>query len=373
MGPVSGRTAQEAPVLTLNCGSSSLKFGIYFSNGVTASAVCEGAAEEIGGEKSRFWLKRNDDRSEQELRLPDHAAALGHALDGLGKCAAPEPAAVGHRFVHGGPRVREHQRVTTAVMERLRDAVDYAPLHLPPALSVLETMQQKLPKVTQVVCMDTAFHQTLPEVSRTYALPAAIRELGVERYGFHGLALESVVAQLDPVPHKLVVAHLGNGSSITAIRGGESIDTTMGLTPTGGVMMGTRCGDLDPGVVVYMMRHGYATPEDLETVFDRRSGLLGVSGRTSDVRDLMKARAEDKQVNLALMMFCYQVRKAAAAMAAALGGLDALVFTGGIGEHAHELRDEICSGLEFLGGVRVMTLPAEEDLQIANITAKLAV
>jgi acetate kinase len=373
MGTVSGRTGQEVPVLTLNCGSSSLKFGLYFSDGVTASGVCEGAAEEIGHEKSRFWVKRNEERSEQDLHLPHHAAALAHALGALKKCAAPEPAAVGHRFVHGGPQVREHQRITPAVMEQLRDAVDYAPLHLPPALSVLERMRQRLPKVTEVVCMDTAFHRTLPEVSRTYALPAGIRELGVERYGFHGLALESILAQLDPVPYKLVVAHLGNGSSITAIRGGQSIDTTMGLTPTGGVMMGTRCGDLDPGIVVYMMRHGYAAPEDLETVFDRRSGLLGVSGRTSDVRDLMKTREEDKQVNLALTMFCYQVRKAIAGMAAALGGLDTLVFTGGIGEHAHELREEICSGLEFVGGLRVMTLPAEEDLQMAKITAKLVV
>jgi acetate kinase len=370
---VKGRTAQEAPVLTLNCGSSSLKFGIYFSNGVTAKAFCEGAAEEIGRERSRFWLKLNEQRSEQELNLPDHGAALAHALDAMKECAAPELAAVGHRFVHGGPRVRQHQRVSPAVMEQLRDAVDYAPLHLPPALSVLETMQQKLPKVTQVVCMDTAFHRTLPDVSRTYALPAAIRELGVERYGFHGLALESIIAQVDPVPQKLVVAHLGNGSSITAIRGGESIDTTMGLTPTGGVMMGTRCGDLDPGAVIYIMRHGYATPQQVETLVDRRSGLLGVSGRTSNVRDLIKWRAEDEQVNLALTMFCYQVRKAVAGMAAALGGLDALVFTGGIGEHADELRTEICSGLEFLGRLRVMILPAQEDLQIAKITAKLVV
>jgi len=370
---VSGRTDRESPVLTLNCGSSSLKFGIYFSNGVAAEAFCEGEAEEIGREKSRFWLKLNEQRSEQELNLPDHAAALAHALVTLKERAAPEPAAIGHRFVHGGPRVREHQRVTPAVMEQLREAVDYAPLHVPPALSVLEAMQQKLPEVAQVVCMDTAFHRTLPEVSRTYALPAAIRELGVERYGFHGLALESIIAELDPVPQRLVVAHLGNGSSITAIHGGASIDTTMGLTPTGGVMMGTRCGDLDPGAVIYIMRHGYTTAQELETVFDRRSGLLGVSGKTSDVRDLIRARGEDKLVDLALHMFCYQVRKAVAGMAAALGGLDALVFTGGIGEHADELRQEICSGLEFLGRARVTILPAQEDMQIAKITAKLVV
>jgi acetate kinase len=368
---VSGSTRQETAVLTLNCGSSSLKFGIYFSNGETARAFCEGEAEEIGREKSRFWLELDEKRREQELALPDHATALVHALEALKECAAPEPAAVGHRFVHGGPRVREHQRVTPTVMEQLRAAVNYAPLHVPAALSVLEKMQQKLPKVTQVVCMDTAFHQSMPEVSRTYPLPAAIRVLGVERYGFHGLALESVIAQLDPVPERLVIAHLGNGASITASRNGESIDTTMGLTPTGGVMMGTRCGDLDPGAVIYMMRNGYADPQELETIFDRRSGLLGVSGTTSDVRDLLSARGENKQADLALRMFCYQVRKAIAGMAAALGGLDALAFTGGIGEHADELRAEIYSALEFLGSVRILTLPAQEDLQIAKITAKL--
>jgi acetate kinase len=368
---VSGRRSQETAVLTLNCGSSSLKFGIYFSDGRKARALCEGEAEEIGRDKSRFWLKWGEKRGEQVLELPDHKTALTQALEALKECAAPKPAAVGHRFVHGGPRIREHQRVTPAVMEQLRAAVNYAPLHVPAALSVLQTMQRKLPEVTQVACMDTAFHQSMPDVSRTYALPAAVRELGVERYGFHGLALESVIAQLDPRPERLVVAHLGNGASITAIRNGKSIDTTMGLTPTGGVMMGTRCGDLDPGAVIYMMRNGYADAERLEAVFDRRSGLLGVSGKTSDVRDLLSERGENKQADLALRMFCYQVRKAIAGMAAALGGLDALAFTGGIGEHADELRAEICSGLEFLGNIRILTLPAQEDLEIAKITAKL--
>ena len=227
------------------------------------------------------------------------------------------------------------------------------------------------PRCLKSVCMDTAFHRTLPEVSRTYALPADVRELGVERYGFHGLALESIIAQLDPVPERLSRCSSWHGASITAIRNGESVDTTMGLTPTGGVMMGTRCGDLDPGAVIYMMRNGYANPEQLETVFDRRSGLLGVSGKTSDVRDLLSARRENREADLALRMFCYQVRKAIAGIAAALGGLDALIFTGGIGEHAHELRSEICSGLEFLDRARTTVFAAQEDLQIAKITAKL--
>ncbi len=360
----------EQPILTLNCGSSSLKFGIYLWNGETARACCEGEAEEIGGERSRFWIK-TEDRAEEQLRLPDHATALAHALDSIKHCGAPHPVAVGHRFVHGGPWVRQHQRVTPAVVEQLRDAVNFAPLHVPVALSVLDAMQHRVPEVGEVVCMDTAFHQSMPEVSRTYALPAAIRDLGVERYGFHGLSLESILAQLDPVPERLVVAHLGNGASITAIRNGHSVDTTMGLTPTGGIMMGTRCGDLDPGAVIYMMRNGYGSADELESQFDRRSGLLGVSEVTSDVRELLRSRKESKQADLALSMFCYQVRKAIAGMAAVLGGLDALVFTGGIGENAAELRSEICGGLEFLGSIHATTLPSQEDLQIAKITARL--
>ncbi len=337
-------------ILALNCGSSSLKFGVYVSSGEEVTLIDEGEAEEI----------------------TDPVAALPLAFDALKRCGGVEPQAIGHRFVHGGPRIREHQLVTPAVIEQLRSAVAFAPLHVPAALAVLEAMQQKFPKTRQVVCLDTAFHRTMPDVSKTFPLPAEVRTLGVERYGFHGLSLESVVAQLDPVPERLIVAHLGNGASITAIRNGESMDTTMGLTPTGGVMMGTRCGDLDPGVVMYLMRNGYGTAEQLETLFDRRSGLLGVSGKSSDVRELMAARKQDAQVDLALRMFCYQARKAIAEMAAVLGGLDALVFTGGIGEHAAELRDEICSGLKFLGKFQTLVLRSEEDLQIARITFLIA-
>ncbi len=369
---MSARRPRELPVLTLNCGSSSLKFGVYFSNGEKAQACCEGEAEEIGRERSRFWLKLGEDRADEQLVLPDHATALDHVLNAVTDCAAPHPGAIGHRFVNGGPKVREHQRITPAVMDELQEAVNYAPLHVPAALSVLEAMQHNLPGVTQVACLDTAFHRNMPEVSSTYALPASIRELGIERYGFHGLSIESILAQMDKIPERLVIAHLGNGSSITAIRNGESIDTTMGLTPTGGVMMGTRSGDLDPGAIVYMMRKGYASPEELEKLLDRQSGLLGVSGITSDVRELLDSRKETPLADLALRMFCYQVRKAIAAMAAALGGLDMLVFTGGIGEHADTLRAEICSGLEFLGNFRTHVFPAQEDLQIAKITARLA-
>lgn len=360
-------------VLALNCGSSSLKFGLFQCEGDAATLISEGEAEEIGRENSSLWFRAaGQEKEKKQLKLPDHTTALAHGMDALRRCGAPLPESIGHRFVHGGPHIREHQRATAAVIDELRAAAAFAPLHLPAALSVLEAIGQKLPGVPQMVCLDTAFHRTMPDVSRTFALPAEVRDLGVERYGFHGLSLESILAQLERIPEKLVVAHLGNGASITAIRSGESIDTSMGLTPTGGVMMGTRCGDLDPGVLVYLTRNGYANPEMLEDLVDHRSGLFGVSGRSSDVRTLLDLRKQDAQVDLALRMFCYQVGKGIVGMAAALGGLDELVFTGGIGEHAAELRDEICCRCAFLGKFQITVFPSQEDLQIAKITARLA-
>jgi acetate kinase len=348
---------QEQPVLALNCGSSSLKFGAYTSDGTAANPIYQGEAEEIGKQHS----------------FPSHTAALLDALDELKEHGISEFKAVGHRFVHGGPELRDHRLLTPAVAKQLEAAVEYAPLHLPTSLAVLKVTQEKLPGVPQAICLDTAFHRHMPVVSRTYALPEKIRRLGVERYGFHGLSLESIVAQLKPVPNRLVVAHLGNGASVTAILKGISIDTSMGLTPTGGIVMGTRCGDLDPGLMVYLNRHGYAKAEQLEQVFDHESGLLGISGMSSDVRTLLKARAHNEQASLALEIFCYQARKTIASMSAALGGLDLLIFTGGIGEHAETLRDEICRGLKFLNsnGFEVKVLPSQEDEQIAKNTVRL--
>ncbi len=365
-----GRAAQ--PVLALNCGSSSLKFGLYLCGDAGEELLGEGEAEEIGRQHASFWFRTGEDRHQEQTAFPDHEAALSRAFAILGERKLPVPAAIGHRFVPGGRQIREHQVLTPAVMEQLRAAAAFAPLHGPAALAVLEAAQRKVPKTPQIVCLDTAFHRTMPDLAKVYALPAGVRSLGVGRYGFHGLSLESIMAQLQPVPERVVVAHLGNGSSITAIRNSVSVDTTMGLTPTGGVMMGSRCGDLDPGIVVYLMRNGFTTADELEIAFNRESGLLGVSEITSDVRDLLKVRKEDARADLALRMFCYQIRKAIAAMAGALGGIDLLVFTGGIGEHAGELRDEICQGLDFIGPYTVRVLPSREDLQIARITATLA-
>lgn len=359
-------------ILALNCGSSSLKFGVYVCDTESVDLAGEGEAEEIGRAHASFWFQnKGEEKHSRRGEIPDQAAALALALDVLKATGLAEPEAIGHRFVHGGRNLREHTKLTRDIYGELRKAAEFAPLHVPAALSVLDAVSEKMPDVPQVVCLDTAFHRAMPDVARTFALPRTVREMGVERYGFHGISLESILAQLDPVPERLVVAHLGNGCSITAIRGGVSVDTSMGLTPTGGIMMGTRCGDLDPGVVVFLMRNGYVDADALEQMLDHECGLKGVSEKSNDVRELIEVRAQDGRADLALHIFCYQAKKTIAAMASALGGMDALVFTGGIGEHAGVIRDEICSVLDFLRGCAVRVLPAQEDLQIARITARL--
>jgi acetate kinase len=242
---------------------------------------------------------------------------------------------------------------------------------MPAALAVLREIRDRLPRLPQVVCFDTAFHRTLPDVSRRFALSNEVTRLGVERFGFHGLSLESILAQMSDIPDKLIVAHLGNGCSVTAIKQGESVDTTMGLTPTGGIMMGTRSGDLDPGVLLFLMQHGFSDRDRLWGLVDHQSGLLGVSETTSDVRQLLELRGRDERADLALRMFTYQVKKAIAAMAAALGGVDKLVFAGGIGENNSDLRREVANGLTFLGNFENTVIPSQEDLQIARLTDRL--
>ena len=363
--------ATDRLILSLNCGSSSLKFGVYRITAKDPELVCQGEAEEIGRPNSSFWFKQGDVKDQQQSSYADHGEALAHALKLLEEQGIKEFWKAGHRVVHGGPEVREHQALTPEVLEKLQAAVPFAPLHLPASLQVITAISGKMPDLPQVICLDTAFHRSMPDVAKTFALPANVRQKGVERYGFHGLSLESILAQLEPVPDKLVVAHLGNGSSITAIRKGMSIDTSMGLTPTGGVMMGTRVGDLDPGVMIFLERHGFAQPDELEDLVNRKSGLLGVSGTSSDLRQLLQTR-ERADADLALRMFCYQVRKAIAAMAGALGGLDLLVFTGGIGEHAEELRREICGLIQWMSPFETRVLPAQEDLQIARIALACA-
>jgi acetate kinase len=343
-------------VLCLNAGSSSLKFAVYrVAAGDREKAetlLAEGEVERVGAPGSRLRARAPAASApiDREERFADHIAAVGAVFAALETLGASGPDAVGHRIVHGGARYASPARIDARVLDELRRLVVLAPLHMPSGLAVIDAVTAKFPALPQVACFDTGFHHRLPEVAQRLPLPGWLGDEGVRRYGFHGLSYEYVLATLGPAARgRLVIAHLGNGASLAAVRDARSLDTTMGLTPTGGLVMGTRTGDLDPGVLLYLLREKRYDAAALERLVDREAGLLGVSGTTSDVRALLAARDGDPRAALAIALFCYQARKHIGAMAAVLGGLDMLVFTGGIGEHAAPVRTEICAGLEHLG------------------------
>lgn len=340
----------EQTILCLNGGSSSLKFAVYGISGVGEERVFSGAIEAIGAEGGRAWLRAGDNiLSDEKGSFPDYAEAVKTMFAALKAQGVPKLAAAGHRIVHGGPKFTAPQRIDDGLKAALHELIPFAPLHLPSQLAMIEAVAAHFPDLPQVACFDTAFHSRMPEIAQRFALPGKLWEQGIKRYGFHGLSYEYVVGKLGAeLGHRAVIAHLGNGSSMVALRDGVSIDTSMGLTPTGGFMMGTRSGDLDPGVLLHLLRAGYSG-EKLEALLNHESGLLGVSGESSEMRVLLEKRKTDAAAALAVQMFCYQVRKFVGTFAAALNGLDTLVFTGGIGEHAAEVRAEICSGLQYLG------------------------
>jgi acetate kinase len=317
-------------ILCVNCGSSSVKVARLLVDDATVTTSKRVTIDGIG-----------------TAGPPDHRTAITTALDQLGDST---PAAAGHRVVHGGPRRVEPTIIDDRVLADLRSAIAIAPLHLPASIAGIEEVASRYPGVPQVACFDTAFHRDLPERTRRLALPEDLWELGVRRYGFHGLSYEYLVDSIGATTlGRAVLAHLGNGASLAAVHDGRPVDTTMSFTPTGGIVMGTRSGDLDPGVLVYLVReHGY-DPEHLERLVDREAGLLAISGTTSDMRELLEARDRDSRAGLAVDIFCYRIRLQIGAYTAALGGLDTLVFTGGIGEHAAPVRAEACHGLEYLG------------------------
>jgi acetate kinase len=334
-------------VLSINCGSSSLKFAVYAEGSERRAA--EGAVERIGGAGGRAWIRQGAARAEREAACPDHAAALAMAFELLATSDAPRAAVAGHRIVHGGPDHVRPALVDKALLASLRSLVPLAPLHLPSSLAAIEAIAARDPGLPQVACFDTAFHAGLPELARRLPLPERYRE--VRRYGFHGLSYEYVMSVLGPAaPARIVIAHLGNGASLVAIKDGLPVDTTMGLTPAGGILMGTRTGDLDPGAMIYLARERGLGPDALEQLLERESGLLAIGG-TPDMEALLARSSTEPGARLAVEMFGYAVRKAIGAFAAALGGLDLLVFTGGIGERAPEIRSEACRGLECLGVV----------------------
>jgi acetate kinase len=355
--------------------------------------LASGQAEEIGSDKGQVTLKGDRETLLKESRNFAGTADASKFLVGfLAERKFPNPDVAGHRIVHGGPQLRVHQVITPEVLKTLELAVPFAPLHLPPALEVLRHSMQRFPGIPQIACFDTAFHRTLPDYAARLPFSREFWNKGLQRYGFHGLSFEAIVDTLgSSLPSKVVVAHLGNGCSLCAIHDGKSIDTTMGLTPAGGVMMGTRSGDLDPGVLLHMLREGY-TGETLDRLLNHESGLRGVSGKTNDMRQLLAGAPTDNDAALAVEMFCYVITKFVGAMIAALGGIELLVFTAGIGEHAAPIRARICARLEHLG-IRldaaanennaeiisapaskcpVRVIPTDEDLQIARHCVRLA-
>ncbi len=362
-------TKSGLPILALNSGSSSLKFGLYRVGPSVAALLVSGEAEWKGAGAARF--RARDANGAQvladETALSNQQDALIRLARFLADTNQPTPAAIGHRIVHGGTSIRQHCLIDDAVLEQLKAASIFAPLHVPPALAVLRHSQELFGGIGQVACLDTAFHAGLPDVARILPLAKDLQSQGIERFGFHGLSCESIVRQLGRgLPERLIIAHLGNGASITAVRSGRSVDTSMGLTPTGGVVMGTRCGDLDPGVLIYLMRERSFDAAKLEEMVDRRSGLLGISGISSDMRDLHEAAASNPDAKLAIEMFCYSVRKHIAAMTAVLDGADLLVFTGGIGEHDVAVRARICENLSSLGIVLDSTRNASQTVISAD-------
>lgn len=340
----------EQNILCLNGGSSSLKFAIFRPKGASEERVFSGAVEAIGTAGGKFWLRRGSKMvSERSVAFPDHTAAVKAMFGALHQQDVRQLAAAGHRIVHGGSKFSAPEPIDEQVKRELEILTPFAPLHLPSQLAMIEAVAAHYPDLLQVACFDTAFHNSLPDMAKRFPFPQELFQQGIRRYGFHGLSYEYVVSELGKaLGQRAIIAHLGNGASMVALTNGVPIDTSMGLTPTGGFMMGTRSGDLDPGVLLYLLRQGYPA-EKLEDLLNHGSGLLGVSGHSSEMKMLQENRATDPAADLAVKMFCYQVRKFIGAYAAALGGLDTLVFTGGIGEHAAPVRAEVCQGLEHLG------------------------
>ena len=363
---------KDGLILVLNSGSSSLKFGIYRPGETDEEPMLTGSAEGVGRDDGSLHIRSSDGTSlsqreciheSQSEALNALAAAIREHIDNM-------PLAVGHRVVHGGPNLRRHQIITPQVLDELRSATHFAPLHIPQALSLIAAAQSIFPSAAQYACFDDAFHQTMPETACRFALPQRYFDAGIRRYGFHGISYESLVHHFGTtLPQRAIFAHLGNGSSLCALQSGASIDTTMGLTPTGGIPMATRSGDLDPGVILYLLRNQKLEADKLEDLLNHESGLFALSSGEGDVKALEeRARSNDPKARLALDVFTISVRKTIGAYLALLGGVDLLVFTGGIGEHSDHVRSSATRGLESLGltADKVQIVPTQEERQIAR-------
>jgi acetate kinase len=391
------------PVLVLNSGSSSIKFSMYEAGDGQRTKLHEGAVDGIGTDLGQFWIKDASGKKlvDQTPSVPSRSEAFKLVADALRSGDFPAPVAIGHRTVCGGPGILENQLITPKLIDEIESYAELAPLHTPIAVYIMREALRLFPGIPNFAILDTYFHRTMPEVAKRMPIPTEYVNMGVRRYGYHGISYESIVYQLQPnVPEKLVVAHLGNGASITAILQGQSLDTSMGLTPTGGIISGSRTGDIDPGVLLFILKQiAKTTPntveaaDKLEAVVSEKSGLLGVSELSNDMRDLREAiAAGNAKARLAVDKFCWTIARWIGSYVAELNGLDMLVFTGGIGENDIASRAEICAGLGALGivldaernnvrgaavisaeksPVTVRVLPPLEDLIIVNHVVRL--
>jgi acetate kinase len=385
---------ESGHVLCLNAGSGTLKLALYSMARSRAEKIAAGAVERVGLDAGQLWMKNGagETLTNAKGEFPSHQAAVAEVLRQADALALPRPAGIGHRVVHGGAAHESPAVVDSALLADLRDLIPFAPLHLPGELETIEAAAKHFSGVPQVACFDTAFHRTMPERAQRFPLPRRLWEEGVRRYGFHGLSYRYILGALGEAARgRVIVAHLGNGASMAAVSGGQPLDTTMGFSPTGGFMMGTRSGDLDPGVLLYLLREKGYDIAAVDRLVNHEAGLLGVSAASPDMKTLLDRRESDPRAAQAVEMFCYQVRKQIGAYAAALGGVDTLVFTGGIGERAAPVRALACSGLEHLGirldpdanashadtisfpagGCTVRVIPTNEELVIARETWKL--
>ncbi len=353
-------TSGRERVLTMNRGSATLKSTLY--------EVATGSRNRTEALLSISVAYSGDDAARLKITDANGATLLDSSVKGADSNAALQAMfawldnheylsglkAAGHRLVHGGARYSEPQRITPKFLTALEKLVPLDPDHLAAAIKGIRFVAKKFPKLTQVACFDTAFHSSLPTVAKMYALPRRLYDEGVRRYGFHGLSFEYIVGELHKLDAKqaagrVIVAHLGSGASIVALQGGKSMDTSMGFTPLEGLVMSARSGDIDPGLLLYLLTEKKMSAKEADKLLNKRSGLLGVSGSTGDMRDLLEKTRRDPHAADAIGLFCYRAKKYLGAYAAALGGLDVLVFTGGIGERAPAIRERICTGLDFLG------------------------
>ncbi|PKN89464.1 MAG: acetate/propionate family kinase [Deltaproteobacteria bacterium HGW-Deltaproteobacteria-1] len=378
-------------IFCINCGSSSIKYALYLS-GAYEELVVQGAAERIGLSEGWLWLNDGSGKrlSDLKTQLPDNDRAIELIFKQvIEQHNFPAPDAVGHRLAHGGPDHLTPEAVTPSLLRELNACISLAPIHLPGELACIEAVSEHYPQLPQVVCFDTTFHCQMPDMGKLLPLDYHLREEGIHRYGFHGLSYEYITGVLGASIHgKIIIAHLGSGSSMTALQDGTPQDTTMGFSPLGGLMMGSRSGELDPGIILYLMdEKGYDLGR-LQDLLYHHSGLMGVSGISSDMKTLLDHCNNSLQASQAIAMYCYSVRKSIGALSAVLGGLDTLVFTGGIGERSAPIRWLICRGLEFLGialdpqkndadadvistdygQCTVRVIPTNEDIMIARHT-----